>query len=156
MSVLLCDSNCELWHTRLKELGVDFISMPYTLEDKEYFYDLGEATDFKVFYDTVRQGKTPITSGLNPENYKDIIGNYFARGEDVFYISFSHAMSGTFNQLNVALNELAEIYPDRKCTIFNTNSISLGAGIQVENAAMLKQQGASDEEILAFLQKINK
>ena len=151
MSVLLCDSNCELWHTRLKELGVDFISMPYTLEDKEYFYDLGEATDFKAFYDTVRQGKTPITSGLNPENYKDIIGNYFARGEDVLYISFSHAMSGTFNQLNVALNELAEIYPDRKCTIFNTNSISLGAGIQVENAAMLKQQGASDEEILAFL-----
>ena len=152
MSVLICDSNCELWYTRLKELGIDFISMPYTLEDKEYFYDLGEKTDFKAFYDTVRQGKTPITSALNPENYKEIIGNYFARGEDVLYVSFSHAMSGTFNYLNLALNELKEIYPDRKCTIFNTNSISLGAGIQVEHAAMLKQQGASDEEILAFLQ----
>ena len=60
-------------------------------------------------------------------------------------------MSGTFNQLNTALKELKEKYPERKCTIFNTNSISLGAGIQVEQAALLKQQGASDEEILAFL-----
>ena len=153
MSVLLCDSNCELWHTRLKELGVEFISMPYILEDQEYFYDLGEKTDFKAFYDTVRQGKTPVTAALNPEDYKDIIGKYFARGEDVLYISFSHAMSGTFNYLNLALNELKETYPDRKCTIFNTNSISLGAGIQVEHAGLLKQQGASDEEILAFLQE---
>ena len=153
MSVLLCDSNCELWHTRLKELGVEFISMPYILEDQEYFYDLGEKTDFKAFYDTVRQGKTPVTAALNPEDYKDIIGKYFARGEDVLYISFSHSMSGTFNYLNLALNELRETYPDRKCTIFNTNSISLGAGIQVEHAGLLKQQGASDEEILAFLQE---
>ena len=152
MSVLLCDSNCELWYSRLKELGVEFISMPYTLADQEYFYDLGEKTDFKFFYDSVRQGKTPITSALNPENYKDIFSKYFQAGEDVLYISFSHAMSGTFNQLRVALNELKEIYPDRKCTIFNTNSISLGAGIQVEHAALLKNKGATDEEIIKFLQ----
>ncbi|MCM1042702.1 MAG: DegV family protein [Corallococcus sp.] len=153
MSVLLCDSNCELWYDRLKELGVDFISMPYTLEDKEYFYDLGENTDFKYFYNSVRAGKIPITSALNPENYKEIIGKYFEKGEDVLYISFSHKMSGTFNYLNIALNELKETYPERKCTVFNTNSISLGAGIQVEQAALLKQNGASDEEILAFLKE---
>ncbi|MBR2974291.1 MAG: DegV family protein [Clostridia bacterium] len=153
MSVLLCDSNCELWYTRLKELGVDFISMPYTLDDQEYFYDLGEATDFKFFYDSVRQGKTPITSALNPENYKEIFTKYFEAGQDVLYVSFSHTMSGTFNHLNLALAELKEIYPERKCTVFNTNSISLGAGIQVEQAALLKNGGASDEEVVAFLQK---
>lgn len=153
MSVLLCDSNCELWYTRLKELGVDFISMPYTLDGQEYYYDCGEKTDFKAFYDNVRQGKTPTTLGLNPENYKEILSKYFEKGEDVLYVSFSHAMSGTFNQLHVALNELAEIYPDRKCTVFNTNSVSMGAGIQVEHAAMLKNSGASDEEVIAFLQQ---
>ena len=147
----MCDSNCELWYSRLKELGVDFISMPYTLEGTEYFYDLGEKTDFKYFYDSVRAGKTPITSALNPENYKEIFSKYFERGEDVLYVSFSHAMSGTFNQLAVALAELKEIYPDRKCTVFNTNGISLGAGVQVEQAALLKQKGASDEEIIEFL-----
>lgn len=74
-------------------------------------------------------------------------------GEDVLYISFSHAMSGTFAQLDAALKELKKEFPERKCTVFNTNSICLGAGIQVETAAELKQKGASDEEIIAFLKE---
>lgn len=151
MSVFICDSNCELWWTRLKELDIDFISMPYYISGKEYFYDLGEKTDFAEFYGAVKSGNLPSTMALNPENYKEILTPYFEKGEDVLYVSFSHAMSGTFNQLDAALRELKEIYPDRKCTVFNTNSISLGAGVQVEAAAELKKNGASDEEILDFL-----
>ena len=151
MSVLLCDSNCELWHTRAKELGLEYISMPYLYGGVEYGYDLGEKTDFKKFYDAVRGGTVPKTMALNPENYKEILTPYFKAGEDVLYISFSHEMSGTFAQLDVALEELKKEFPERKCTVFNTNSICLGAGMQVEAAAELKQNGASDEEILAFL-----
>ncbi len=151
MSVFLCDSNCELWHTRIKDLGIDYISMPYCYNDKEFYYDLGEATDFKAFFSAVRSGTVPKTMALNPENYKEILEPYFKAGEDVLYVSFSHAMSGTFSQLDKALQELKEVYPERKCTVFNTNSISLGAGIQVEAAAEMKKKGASDDEILAFL-----
>lgn len=152
MSVLLCDSNCELWYTRAEELGLNYISMPYYIEEQEYYYDLGKETDFRHFYDLVRKGAIPKTQALNPEDYKRILTPYFEKGEDVLYVSFSHAMSGTFNYLNVALAELKETYPDRKCTIFNTNSISMGAGIQVEQAAIMKQNGASDEEIISFLE----
>ncbi len=151
MSVLLCDSNCELWYTTVKELGIDYISMPYLYNDREYFYDLGENTDFAAFYSAVRAGAVPKTQALNPENYKDVLEPYFAAGEDVLYISFSHAMSGTFAQLDAALSELKQKYPNRKCTVFDTKSISLGAGIQVKAAAELKNKGASDEEIISFL-----
>lgn len=153
MSVLICDSNGELWHTRVKELGMDYISMPYILENKEYYYDLGESTDFRYFYDSVRSGKVPATAALNPENYKEILEPYLAKGEDVLYVSFSHKMSGTFNQLDKAIAELKQKYP--KCTVrvFNTNSISLGAGIQMEEAAILKQQGKSDQEIIKHLEQ---
>jgi len=153
MSVLLCDSNCELWYTRVKELGLDYISMPYCYGGGEYGYDLGENTDFKKFYDAVRGGTVPKTMALNPENYKEILTPYFKAGEDVLYISFSHAMSGTFAQLDAALKELEKQFPESQCTVFNTNSICLGAGIQVETAAELKQKGASDEEIIAFLKE---
>ena len=56
MSVLIFDSNGELWHTRAEELGLDYISMPYYVGGEEYFYDLGKATDFKGFYEKVRSG----------------------------------------------------------------------------------------------------
>lgn len=151
MSVLIFDSNGELWHTRAGELGLDYISMPYYVAGEEYFYDLGKDTDFKKFYDLVRGGEIPKTQALKPEDYKRIMSGYFEKGEDVLYVSFSHAMSGTFQSLELALRELKEKYPERKCTVFNTNSISLGAGIQAEQAAILKKEGKTDEEILAFL-----
>lgn len=151
MSTMIFDSNGELWYTRAEELGLDYISMPYYIDGQEYFYDLGKATDFRKFYDLVRAGNIPKTQALNPEDYKIFLTPYFERGEDILYISFSHRLSGTFQSLELALRELKESYPDRRCTVFDTNSISLGAGIQVEEAAKLWKKGASDEEILDFL-----
>ena len=151
MSVLICDADGELWFTRQEELGLDYIAMPYSVNDNIYYYDLGKNTDLKKFYDDMRNGAAPTTMALNPQEYVDILEKYFSKGEDLLYVSFSHKMSGTFNQLQTALNELKDKYPERKCVVFDTKSISLGAGIQMEYAAMLKNQGATDEEILAKL-----
>lgn len=151
MSVLIYDADGELWYTRQEELGLDYIKMPFSYGGEEYYYDLGKTTDFRKFYNAVRGGEIPKTMALNPDEYVEILEKYFAAGEDVLYVSFSHAMSGTFEHLNTALKTLKEKYPDRKCTVFNTNSISLGAGIQMEYAAELKNAGASDDEILAKL-----
>ncbi len=151
MSVLIIDADGELWYTRQEELNVDYIKMPFSYGGEEYYYDLGKNTDFKKFYSAVRSGEIPKTMALNPDEYIEIIEPYFKKGEDILYVSFSHAMSGTFGHLETALNTLKEKYPDRKCVVFDTKSISLGAGIQMEYAAELKNSGASDEEILEKL-----
>ena len=39
MSKFFCDSNCELWYDKVEELGITYISMPYTLDDEEYYYE---------------------------------------------------------------------------------------------------------------------
>lgn len=151
MSVLICDADGELWYTRAEELGLYSIAMPYSYGGNVYYYDLGKNTDFRAFYDAVRGGEIPKTMALNPDEYVSILEPIFARGEDVLYVSFSHAMSGTFDHLESALAQLGEKYPERKCTVFDTKSICLGAGIQMEYAAELKNSGATDEEILEKL-----
>ena len=151
MSVLLIDADGDLWFTRQEELGVDCISMPYSYGGEVYYYDLGKNTDFKKFYAAVRGGEVPTTMALNPDEYIEILEKYFSKGEDILYVSFSHAMSATFDHLQTALNQLKDKYPDRKVTVFDTKSICLGAGIQMEYAAELKNAGASDEEIIAKL-----
>lgn len=153
MSVLLIDADGELWYTRQEELGVDCIKMPYAYNNETYYYDLGKNTDFRRFYDAVRGGTVPTTMALNPHEYVEILEPYFQKGEDVLYVSFSHAMSGTFDHLQTALKQLKEKYPQRKCTVFDAKSISLGAGIQMEYAAQLKNSGATDEEIISALEK---
>ena len=154
MSILFCDSNCELWYTKINELGLKVISMPYTIAGTEYYYDNGEKTDFKSFYDMVKGGEMPITSALNSTNYTEIFEPYFKKGEEILYISFSDKMSATFNFMNQAIEELSAKYPKAKFTRFDTRSISMGAGLQVYLAAKYFAAGHTIAETITYLESI--
>ena len=60
MYQLFCDSNCELWHTTVKELGLNVIRMPYIMGEEEIFYDMGEKHDFKGFCASGSSIKTTV------------------------------------------------------------------------------------------------
>lgn len=156
MSAVFFDTDCELWYTQADELGVNVIGMPYTIDDEEYFYDFGRNTDFKAFYDKMRAGSMPITSALNPQQYIEIFEPFFAKGEEIFYISFSHRLSGTFGHLETALKELNAKYPGVKFTRFDTLSISVGGGYQVYFAVKYLQAGHTVEETVEFLKDFTK
>lgn len=153
MSVFFTDTDCELWYTDAEKYNINIIGMPYTLDGVESFYDMGKATNFKHMYDRMRAGAMPITSALNPQDYVDYFEPVFAGGQDVFYVHFSDKLSGTFNYLKLALDELKEKYPERKAILFNTKNISVGGGMVALEAAKLHYAGKSDEEVLAFLNK---
>ena len=151
MSVFFTDTDCELWYTDAEKYNINIIGMPYTLDGVERFYDMGKETDFKLMYDRMRAGAMPITSALNPQDYVDYFEPIFASGQDVFYVHFSDQLSGTFNYLKLALDELKEKYPERKVILFNTLNISVGGGMIALEAAKLHYLGKSDDEILEFL-----
>jgi len=150
--MIIYDTDCELWYPMEEELKGEVIRMPYTICDKEYFYDNGRNTDFKGFYDLVRAGNMPTTSALNPQQYLDFLDPLFAKGEDILYISFSSQMSSTFDHLEVALNTLRTKYPTVKFTRFDTKSICWGGGYQVYYGAKFYNEGHTIEETVAFLE----
>ena len=151
MYQLFCDTNCELWHTVAKEYGLSVIRMPYVLDGKEYYYDLGENTDFGHFYKRMREGAVPTTSAINEQDYIDYFEPVLAAGKDVYYITFSHKLSATFESMDKAIAALKEKYPDREIRTFDTKSISLGAGFQVRYAAEKYRAGATMDELDAYL-----
>ena len=155
MYQLFCDSNCELWYTTVKELGLNVIRMPYTLEaQKELFYDLGETHDFKAFFDKMRNGATPKTQALNEFDYLEYFEPVLARGEDIYYITFSHQMSGTFNPMKSAIAQLKEKYPDREIRFKDTKLISLGSGMVTYYGALKYKNGATMDELDAYLDEL--
>ena len=123
MYQLFCDSNCELWHTTAKELGLRVIRMPYVLDGKEYYYDLGEATDFAHFYQRMREGAVPTTSAINEQDYIDYFEPVLQEGQDIYYITFSHKMSATFQSMDRAIAGLLQKYSGRQIRIFDTKTI---------------------------------
>lgn len=154
MYQLFCDSNCELWHTTVKELGLNLIRMPYTIGDKEYFYDMGENTDFKDFFAQMRKGATPKTSALNEIAYLEYFEPVLARGEDIYYVTFSHQMSGTFAAMKSAIEKLKEKYPGREIRYKDSKSISLGSGFVTYYAALKYKDGATMDELDAYLDEL--
>lgn len=154
MYQLFCDSNCELWYTTVAELGLNVIKMPYTLNDKEYFYDMGEHTDFKAFFDAMRAGAVPKTSALNEYAYTEYFEPVLARGEDIYYVTFSHKMSATFNAMDAAIAKLKKKYPKRRIMTKDAKTISLGSGFVTYYAALKRNEGATMEELDKYLDEL--
>jgi len=154
MYQLFCDSNCELWHTTVKELGINVIRMPYILDDQEYFYDMGENTDFKHFFNRMREGAVPKTAALNEFAYTEYFEPVLARGEDIYYVTFSHQMSATFNSMKKVIEELKVKYPEREIRFKDSKLISLGSGFITYYAALKQKEGATMDELDVYLDEL--
>jgi DegV family protein with EDD domain len=154
MAVMFCDTNCELWFDKAAALGLKVIRMPYTIGDEEFYYDLGEKTDFKKFYDEMRSGKNPKTSALNAENYREYFEPYFKAGEDILYVSFSKELSATFASMETAVEQLRAEYPKAKFVWFDTKAISMPAGLQVYLAKKYMDLGHTVDETVEYLQEL--
>lgn len=154
MYQLFCDSNCELWHTTAKELGLNVIRMPYIENGEEKFYDMGENTDFKAFFDGMRAGGTPKTAALNEYAYTEYFEPILACGEDIYYITFSHQMSGTFNAMKNVIAQLKEKYPDREIRYKDSKLISLGSGFVTYYGALKYKDGATMDELDSYLDEL--
>ena len=59
-------------------------------------------------------------------------------------------MTGTFNAMKLAWDELAEKYPERKLYTIDTKAITIGSNIIVKEIGDLAKSGASAEEIVAW------
>ena len=125
MYKIFVDSDSDFTLEDVKKYDLGMISMPYEWEGKNvYPYVDYETLDFHAFYDKLRSGVVPSTSAVNPEEYVALFEPHFKAGKDILYVSFSNALSSTFNSLRLAAEQLKEKYPERFIEIFDTKGIT--------------------------------
>ena len=154
MYSLFVDTDSDMTPELCKKYGAHLIIMPYTLLNKEVrpYVDFDEFNS-KEFYDTLRAGNLPSTSALPPQAYIDYFEPEFKKGNDILYCHFSSAMSGTFNSLRLALEDLQTRYPERKFYTVDTKSITIGAHIITLEVCDMYKAGKSVEEILKWAEE---
>ena len=74
-------------------------------------------------------------------------------GKDILHVAFSSALSGSCGNVQVVARDLAEEYPDRKIQVFDSLNASLGEGVSVMRAALLRREGKGMEEVLKVLEE---
>ena len=154
MFVLFADSDCDVTPVDAEKYGFRLISMPYSIDEKEV-YPYEDFKEFKdhEFYEVLRGGVVPKTSAISPVKYASYFEPVLKEGKDVLYVHFSKEMSGTFNAMNLAIEDLKEKYPDRTIYTLDTKAITVLARNIVLEIAELYAKGASIDEIYKWAEK---
>lgn len=151
MFTYFTDTDTDITPEEAKKIGFKLISMPYSINDKDiYPYEDFDTFNSHEFYDSLRKGTLPKTFAISPEKYKSYFEPEFKKGNDILYVSFSKAMSGTFNAMNIALEELKELYPERKFYQIDTKGITIMSNIIVKEIADMLNSGKTVEEIVEW------
>lgn len=94
----------------------------------------------------------PTTSQLSPNDFILTMEPYLKQGLDILSISFSSALSGTYQSSVVARNELLKEYPERKIITIDSLCASMGEGLLVTYAAKMAKAGKSIDEVASWLE----
>ena len=147
------DSTVDLTPERMEELGVPFVQLHYTLEGKEY-PDTMTVESANFLYDEMRAGKVAVTSQATVESFMTLWEPMLKDGQDIVYVGFSSALSGTVNSGWIAREQLLESYPERKIYIVDSLCASSGEGLLLEYAVRMQEDGLSAEECYHKLEEM--
>ena len=149
--VFMTDSDSDLPFHLKEQYDIPVVYMPYALDGKEYFDDLGQMLDHKSYYDMMRNGAVPVTSALNEATYLD----YFEpilKEKDLLFVAFSSKLSCTLQAVYSAREKLLEKYPERKFTVVDTLRISGPMTLLVLKAHEMYRAGKSMDEVAGWLE----
>lgn len=149
--IITTDTTTDLPEDYIQKHNLGIMSLTYTLEGTTYSKE--NPLDVKLFYEKMRNGSMPTTSQVNPENAKNIFLPYLKDGYDILHIAFSSGLSGSYNSVRIAAEELSEDFPDRKITVIDSLAASLGEGLLVHKAVMLKEQGADLDAVADWVEQ---
>ena len=149
--VIITDNTADMPYEYYEKHGVKTMFLTYQLDGINYTKE--KQMDVKEFYDAMRKGSMPVTSQVNSEEVKDIFRPILEEGKDILDLAFSSGLSGTYNSVRIAKEELEEEYPERKIIIIDTLCASLGEGMLVDWAVEMKKKGISLEENASWIEK---
>ena len=146
--VIITDSSCDLPDSLVKELELEVLPLAFIMDGKTYRnYPDNREMSPEEFYNRQKNGLMATTNAINVGEATDAIETVLKRGMDALVLGFSSGLSTTFNSFQIAAEELAEKYPERRVYAVDTLCASLGQGMLVYQAAKLRQEGKTIEEV---------
>ena len=150
---IVTDSCCNLTEDVIEEYGIHVFPLTFIVDGEQYqSYLKGQRTDLQQFYTMMRDGKVITTSLPKLDEADAMLRDILDAGEDVLYLGFSSALSGTYEAISTIMTSLEADYPDRKLLLVDTLAASGGEGLLVWKAADMKRAGASIDEVAAWVE----
>lgn len=149
--ILSCESTVDFPYSYAKERNIPVLFYSYTIGDTSYVDDMMRDPEaLPHFYSLLDSGKMPSTSQLNESDYLTFFDSLLKQG-DVLHIAFGSGMTNSIANAQSAAEKLRKTYPDRKLIVIDSLCSSSGYGMLVDDAADMRDSGASMEQIEAWV-----
>lgn len=154
--IILADVTCDLSEDIRKEFGVeDYIPGHVSFSDGR---DIPTTLDWthisrEDFYKTLSSKKLQVsTAPASPEEYYLYFKKYVEAGYKILSISISSKISSTYNVACKAAERVLAEFPEGTIHCVDSLRMSGAMGLLVMHAHKMKQEGASFDEIVAWLE----
>lgn len=145
------DSNSDLPKEYIEKFHTTIIPQYYSFGDTVYGDELNMSP--AEFYERMKAGELPGSQANNPAVIEEKFRALLDQGMDIIHISFSSALSGSYNNVCMVVRELLEEYTDAQIAVIDSLNVSLGESIMVIHANNLKSRGASYDEVVSEIEE---
>ena len=150
---IVTDSSCNLSDQMINDFGLHILPLTFMSGGEQYqSYTAGRDSDLQAFFKMMREGTVFTTSLPNQQYTETLLKGLLDAGKDVLYIGFSSGLSGTYQATAALLEELRPSYPNCKIYHVDTLAAAMGEGLLVYKAVKMAQDGASIEEVHAWVE----
>ena len=151
---IITDSGCDLSADMVAQMGLGYTPLSLNYPDKSlYIYADYRGLGVKEFYQSMRDGAAPTTSATTSDQWVQNAIPELEAGKDVLFMAFSSGLSGTYQSSVIAAQELREQFPGRRIEAPDTRCVSLGLGLLLYHVVNLQRQGASMDDVLAYIEE---
>jgi len=151
--ILSCESTVDLPWAWTVERDIPILFYSYMIDGETYIDDMGKDPEsIPAFYRKLDAGALPTTTQINEAQYEEFLEPLLQKG-DVLHIVFGTGMTSSYQCALLAAEALREKHPERKLLLIDSLCSSSGYGMLVDDAADLRDKGATIEETAALAEK---
>jgi DegV family protein with EDD domain len=149
--IITTDTTSDLPQEYLHQHNISLLPLYYSFSGTVYADK--NALEPKEFYDKMRGGIMPTTMAVNPDTARKVFTGLLEEGYDILHIAFSSPLSGSCSVAVTTARELCEEIPEAKIIVVDSLCASLGEGLLVHKAVLMKESGKTLDEVVGWLEK---
>jgi DegV family protein with EDD domain len=151
----IMDSAGDLPREYISKHDISIIGYDFSINDTNYYYSTESDGDscptIKEFYELMRAGGAPKTTLIAPQRYMEFFEPELVAGRDVFHVTISSGLSGTYCNAALAARKLEEKYPGRRVRVIDSLSATGGEGIVMRMIMEKHQEGLLGDALEEYI-----
>ncbi|HEM5489529.1 TPA: DegV family protein [Streptococcus suis] len=151
---IVTDSTSDLPISWVQENDVTVLGLTINLDGVTYETVGENRLTSADLLEKMATGGLPTTSQVNVGQFEEVFKAAAKEGQDVLYLAFSSALSGTYQSGIIARDMVLDAYPDAVIEIVDTKAAAIGEGYLVMQAAQARAAGKSLAETKALIEDL--